>query len=79
MSVKEEIFSKKNLKYITMLDRIKLLFTKMEHTFDYDNDGYYSCVDYKVKNGKIYVFNEYQVRAKGSFTINDGKMEGFNR
>ena len=71
--IKEEIFSTKNFKYITVLDRIKLLFTKMKHTFDYDNHGYYNCVDYKVKNGKIYIFNEYQVKGD-NFTINDGKM-----
>ena len=73
---KEKIFSTKKFKYITLLDRIKLLFTKMQHTFDYDNHGYYNCVDYKVKNNKIYVFNTYTVKGD-NFTINDGKMQGW--
>jgi len=71
--VDEKIFNTKEIKYITLIDRIKLLFIKMEHTFDYDNNGYYNCIDYKIKNGKIYVFNSYQVRGN-SFGIRNGKM-----
>jgi hypothetical protein len=45
----------------------------MQHTFDYDNHGYYTCVDYKIKNGHIYIFKTYQVKGD-SFVINDGRM-----
>jgi isocitrate dehydrogenase kinase/phosphatase len=69
----KDIFPTNNFKYITLLDRIKLIFTKMQHTFDYDNHGYYTCVDYKIKNGHIYIFKTYQVKGD-SFVINDGIM-----
>ena len=72
--VKRKIFTTKEIKYITLIDRIKLLFIKMQHTFDYDNHGYYNCIDYKIKNGKIYIFNSYKVKGD-TFTINDGKMK----
>lgn len=71
--IKKQLFDNKNFKYVSLLDRIKLLFTKMQYTFDYDNHGYYTCIGYKVRNGKIYVFDNYEVK-NGSFTISDGRI-----